>query len=167
MDLIEKLEKTKNMNVDMHIDDLAMFMFLKNKNNAIIELSLGGIESNKDLFFFCLDLLCKGLVLLFGNDRKVELDSLTPEAFDDVKKKMSLAGINVQLHIEQIYSPQTSTLTTDDDGPSDLVDDFRNAINLNELNMDVDCKQLEDYVFRMKMDKIIYNIAFNLVHRVI
>ena len=104
---------------------------------------------------------------VFDNDRKVELDSLTPEAFDDVKKKMSLAGINVQLHIEQIYSPQTSTLTTDDDGPSDLVDDFRNAINLNELNMDVDCKQLEDYVFRMKMDKIIYNIAFNLVHRVI
>ena len=81
-----------HLEVDMHVNDLAEFMFTKNKSNALIELSLGGIENNKDLFFFCLDLFCKGLVILHGTENKVDLDSITMEQFGDIKNKMELAS---------------------------------------------------------------------------
>ena len=42
--------------VDMHINNLAEFMFLRNVNDAKLVMSLGGIEDAKDLFYFCLDL---------------------------------------------------------------------------------------------------------------
>ena len=41
--------------IDVEVDELSDFIFLKNTNDAIIELELGGIENNKDLFCFLLD----------------------------------------------------------------------------------------------------------------
>jgi hypothetical protein len=38
--------------MDMHIDYFADFLFIKNINNSIIELTLPEIENNKDMFFF-------------------------------------------------------------------------------------------------------------------
>lgn len=142
--------ETKTTHVDMHVDDLATFMFLKNKNNAIVELSLGGIENNKDLFFFCLDLLCKGLVLLYGENGRVDVEILTLDSFKLIEKKMALAGIHVKLHIESIAIDPTEECV--------------NAINLDDINLQSDNELLTDYVFKMKMDSIIYNIAFELVH---
>ena len=137
----------KFTHVDMHVNDLATFMFTKNVNNATLELSLGGIENNKDLFFFCLDLLCKGLVLLYGKYGRVDVERLSFECFNCIKKKMALAGINVKLNVESV------------DAPEDI-----NAINLDEIHSQSDSDELSDYIFKMKMDKIIYNIAFELVH---
>ena len=134
--------------VDMHVDDLATFMFTRNVNNAMIELSLGGIENNKDLFFFCLDLLCKGLVILYGKNGRVDVENLTLDCFASIQKKMNLAGIRVKLLVESLDNEY----------------DESNAINLDDINAQSDTDNLVEYVFKMKMDKIIYNIAFELVH---
>ena len=146
------MKNKKISNVEMHIDDLADFMFLKNKNDAIIDLSLGGIENNKDMFFFCLDLFCKGLVTLYGVDGKVDVEELKMEAFQVVYHKMSLAGINVKLDIQNI------------DDPPDLIDN-NNSINLENINDDTNDKNLKDYVFTMHMDTILYNVSFELIHK--
>ena len=83
----------------MHINDLADFIFIKNVNDSIIQLSLNGVEDMKDLFYFCLDLFCKGLVILFGQDNKVEVEIITLEQFMLLRKKMANAGININLNI--------------------------------------------------------------------
>lgn len=158
--------------VDMHISDLADFMFKKNVHNSIIELELNGVEDNKDLFFFLVDLFCKGLVLLFGRENKVEIDSLTMEDFSVVKQKMSLAGVNVLLNIvevppdlvdaiESIKSPEDND---DPDAPSDI-EKPNNYVNINDLEKEPNNKSLEDYVFKLKLSNLIYNINFELVHR--
>lgn len=162
-----------NLFIDMQINDLATFLFKENVNNSIIELSLGGIENNKDLFFFCLDLFCKGLVLLFGTNGKVEVESLDTEKFAIIKHKIGLAGINIILDIVKIPTLEdnnTTTLSlisdTDTDTkscPPDLVE-TRNAINMNELDLEYDHKPLNEYIFKLKMDNLIYNINFELIH---
>jgi hypothetical protein len=153
------------LDVDMHINDLATFMFLKNVNNAIVELSLGGVENNKDFFYFCLDLFCKGLVILFGENGKVNVESLTQEQFAIIKQKMSLAGIDVKLDVF-IEQKTTISLLDDDTAPPD-VDPIKTSINFNEIDMDDDNKPLSEYVFRLKMDNLLYNIHFETIHRVL
>lgn len=160
------MDKLVDLSVEMCIDDLANFMFLKNTNDAIIELSLGGIENNKDLFFFCLDLFCKGLVFLYGNDGKVNVDTLGEEQFNTVKRKMSLAGINTVLDFEvNPVPPLDDQLDVSSDAPPD-VPPISNSLNIHELDMDSCHKNLKDYVFKLKMGPVIYKIHFELVHKV-
>lgn len=157
-----------DLNVDMHIDNLAHFMFIRNINNALVELSLGGIENNKDLFYFCLDLFCKGLVLLFGKDGKVSIDSLILDDFIQVKRKMALAGIDVKLDIYKI--PKDSDDNESNNVAPALVNappdvpEARNAINIPEIESIHDNLELKEFVFRLKMDRVIYNISFELKH---
>lgn len=158
-----------HLEVDMHVNDLAEFMFTKNKNNALIELSLGGIENNKDLFFFCLDLFCKGLVILYGTDNKVDLDSITMEQFGDIKNKMELAGIQVNLELTALPENENTTISligdgTDGEEPADI-QEITNSVNLTEIDQEYDHKQLNEYVFRLKMNKYIFLITFNLIHK--
>lgn len=86
--------------IDVEVDELSDFIFLKNTNDAIIELELGGIENNKDLFCFLLDLFCKGLVKVYGHNNQVEVDNLAMEDFVYMKKKLECAGIRVMLDIK-------------------------------------------------------------------
>jgi hypothetical protein len=160
-----------HLEVDMHVNDLADFMFTKNVNNALIDLSLGGIENNKDLFFFCLDLFCKGLVILHGTDNKVDLDSITMEQFGDIKNKMELAGIQVNLELQSLPENENTTISliddadgTDETGEPSDIPAITNSVNLTEIDQEYDHKQLNEYVFRLKMDKFIFFITFNLIH---
>ena len=155
-----------HLEVDMHVNDLAEFMFTKNTNNALIELSLGGIENNKDLFFFCLDLFCKGLVILHGKDNRVNLDSITMEQFGDIKNKMELAGIQVNLELTALPENENTTISLieENEEPSDI-QAITNSVNLNEIDQEYDHKQLNEYVFRLKMDKLIFLITFNLIRK--
>jgi hypothetical protein len=144
--------------VEMEVSDLADFMFKRNVNNVVLDLSLGGIENNKDLFFFILDLFCKGLVLLFGGEQNsVDVDTITLDCFNIVKEKMGCAGININL----AYYPNDIELQ---DG--EVVEmSKRTLINLDEINNAHDNKPLEEYVFKLLTIKNQYVISFNLIHR--
>ena len=134
--------------MDMHVDYFAEFMFLKNINNAIIELTLPEIENNKDMFFFLVDVICKGLVLLFGRDNKVELGDITLDNFRVVQQKMELAGIRVHLDVS----------------PHDM--DIPIAkLNLQEIEeTKPDNLKLSEYVFTIINTNMIYNMSFELFH---
>jgi hypothetical protein len=138
------------LHVDMHIDFFANFLFKENINNAIIKLTLEEIKNNKDLFFFLVDLLCKGLVMLFGNNNKVELESLSIDNFQIIKQKMSLAGINVLLDLQ----PNNANLEYA-------------KLNLEEIeNTKPDNLDLKLYHFTIENNIFIYTISFELFHNV-
>ena len=131
----------------IEIEALSNIMFIDNVNDAKIELSLGGIESNKDFFYFCLDLFCKGLVLLFGSNNRVELENLTIEQFELVRKKMSNAGIDVKLELYQ-----------------DLRDDETVSVNISNIENLGDNLDLKEYAFVIHTPSLVYNITFELFH---
>ena len=135
--------------VDMEVDDFAKFVFLRNVNDAVIELSLGGVESNKDLFCFLVDLLCKGLVLVFGSNNRVELESMNLCDFELIERKLACAGIKVHL-----------TVLENSDG--DIA-----GINMHELNDIPDDSPLPDFTLKLTSSTYIYHIRFTLGHKVV
>jgi hypothetical protein len=138
--------------VDMKIDHLAEFMFTKNTNNAQLQLSLGGIENTKDLFFFCLDIFCKGLVMLFGKgSNSVNVEDITMENFDTIREKMLCAGIDVRL---SVYPADI-----DDEQPAQ-----QPGINLDDINGNDNDLPLNEYEFKLTTPSMIYVISFNIVH---
>lgn len=139
-----------NLHVEMEIDDLAEFMFIRNKTNAIIDLSLGGIQSNKDFFYFCLDLFCKGLVILFGNgSNSVNIDDLTLENYGVIREKMICAGIDSKL---QTFPVDISNV------------EETNAINFDDLSACNDNLPLTSYEFKICSPQLTYVLSFNTVH---
>lgn len=104
------------MQVETSLHELVNFMFIENKHNSKIYLDLpsgeDGIRDNHDMFTFLLDLLCKGLVTLYGDsDKKIALDNLTSDQMAYVTKKLLNAG--VKLHVttkELIDIPGNSVL---------------------------------------------------------
>jgi hypothetical protein len=143
--------------IELEIDDLAEFMFKRNDNNVVLELSLGGLENNKDLFYFILDLFCKGLVMMFGNGtNSVDVDTITYDNFMSIKEKLLCAGIQVNME----YYPN--------DIPSDEAGTEKRAvINTDEIINASDDKQLNEYIFKLFTLKNQYLISFSLIHRVL
>lgn len=138
------------LNVEIEVDELAKVIFLDNTNDAEIHLSLGGVENNKDLFYFCLDLFCKGLVLLFGSAKRVELEELTLEQFEIVRRKIANAGISVKLKVyEDIPISEEETKPT------------LNISHLEDLSNDLN---LPEYTFIVRTPTMVYQINFELFH---
>lgn len=125
----------------IYIDDLADYMFVKNKNN-IISLTLPLLQSKKDLFYFLFDLFCKGLVILFGNNNRVSIENLTINDFDKIKEKMSYAGIDIFLIIIHI---QSSTF----------------SMNFKDLENSPSNLNLKDYEVSMTIGNNLYKISFD------
>jgi hypothetical protein len=149
--------------VDMEIDDLANFLFTKNINNITTGLSLGGIADNKDLFFFCLDLFCKGLVIMFGEGKNsVSIDSITTEQFIKLQSKMLCAGIKVNLHTLPLDIDVDITVSTEDEGNEKTF----SILNIEELTNAPNDKPLSEYEFKLINHDMMYVVNFNLVHRV-
>jgi len=141
---------------DMNINDFADFVFQKNTTNKAIGLSLNGIENTKDLFCFCLDILCKGLVLLFGSGDRVCIQDLSFEDFGQVTEKMKCIGIKCKLETFDVETP-----------PDTLIDLWtQNLLNVHRVRTSDDNLQLEDYNFDIQTNTLIYRIRFELVHNV-
>jgi hypothetical protein len=138
------------MNMTIEIEALAKIMFIDNINDAQIELSLGGIENNKDLFYFCLDLFCKGLVLLFGSNNRVELDKLSIEQFEVVRKKMGNAGVDVKLKLYQDIREEEEK--------------ERVSVNISNIENLDDNLDIKEYAFVVHTPSLVYNINFELFH---
>ena len=69
-------------------------IYHKNPNNNRLFIEANSLRSTKELFRFCLDLFCKGLVMCHGGDtRRVEIDKLSMDQIQYVIDKLSYTGI--------------------------------------------------------------------------
>lgn len=153
---------------EIEVDELARFLYSHNKQDSVIELSLGGIEDNKDLFYFCLDLFCKGLVMLFGDNNKLVINDISLDQFESIKKKMGNAGIKVDLDIIQTQSTPDGKFD-EDDLPSDLpLTALYPNINIKDIETLPNSLPLSDYKFDINLSPTLtYRITFNLFHKTV
>jgi hypothetical protein len=144
--------------VDMHVNDLAEFVFLKNVNDAKLVLSLGGIEDTKDLFYFCLDMFCKGLVMLFGKDGKVHVQDLTLDQFHTIKTKMYNASIDVVLNLHEDIA--------DSDEEESVVDNEHLPcyINIGHIESLPNNLNIKEYKFVLRASSMVYEVTFDIIH---
>jgi hypothetical protein len=155
------------MSLEIEVEQLARFLFKDNVHDTTIELSLGGIEDNKDLFYFCLDLFCKGLVFNYGTGNKLVVNNITKEQFETIKTKMANAGINA--HLDVIVKDKPEGMGTDTNGS---VDDLPESalypnVNIEKLELMPNSLDLTDYKFEINLNPTLsYVISFNLFHKV-
>lgn len=139
---------------DMDFSDFASYLFLQNAEGKVLEINLHGIQNSKELFCFSLDMLCKGLVLLYGNDNKVSLKELSIDNFYTVSKKLKAIGIECHLDLVEVETP------TDN-----LVDLWsQNFLNMQMVNDMPDDLPLDAYTFELQTASHIYKITFSTTH---
>jgi hypothetical protein len=142
------------------VQDLANFIFVENKNNLNVIIEISSIKSNQELFFFLFDLLCKGLVLVYGeNDsNQVCLNHLTIEQFEFMKTKFKNAHIKLNI---VIYDHATAILL-------DLLDENykkRNLIkeSISKLESMETNEPLKDYIFNILIEDNLFCINFEVI----
>ena len=146
-------QEKEHKNVDYY--QLLEHIFFKNANKQKIFLEATAIRTTKDLFRFCLDLFCKGLVLCYGDEsRKVEIDSLSMEQIQAVIDKLSYTGIMTIIQV----------MTKDPD-----VDDNSKTFGYKILQESVkkieeypDNGDLKDYNFKIKVGENVFCIFFDI-----
>jgi hypothetical protein len=134
----------------LSIDDFAKYVFVEHDSSRTIDLQiLGNLETSKEMFLFLIDLVCKGLVLMFGNNDRVDLDMLTMEQFAQLSRRLELLGIRCQLDVEQLEEPMS-------------VRDVLHRLHL--LHSLPDNLDLSRYTFEIGCRNVLYKIHFTLFH---
>lgn len=159
-----------NKYIEVGINELAYFIFKNNIDNARIELDLDGIHNMKDMFFFCYDLFCKGLVILFGTENTVNINKISKEQFNIVSERLEYAGIKTKLIISDIDKTNNDINENYNDN---LVKDLNETIlypyvNIKDIedNLNVNL-ELHEYIFEIYLtSNLHYRISFELFHKV-
>ena len=112
--------------------DLAAFVFLANKEHKSIQLDLQQLGSTKELFYFLLHLLCKGLILLFGLDNSVSIDTLDVDKLYQINQKLQCIGIRVHILTQEIEQERLGVFYHTPDNSSQLAD---NKLEMYSRNM--------------------------------
>ena len=80
------------------IYDISKHIFKHNDEGHEMLLGLEkSVKTNKELFSFCFQLFCNGLVLLYGDGHKVLLNALSMEQLDTIRAKLKCVHIHVKI----------------------------------------------------------------------
>lgn len=160
--LFEFQEITK-INVDY--TELLEQVYFKNSYKKRIRLEASSITTTKELFKFCLDLFCKGLVLCHGDEyRQVKIDDLSMVQIQDVIDKLSYTGI---MTIIQIFHNDYSE-TSDDNTQMALQESVQQTSynvlseSVNQIDIYPDNDELKNYNFKIKVGPNIFCIYFDI-----
>jgi hypothetical protein len=147
---------TNQDHLQIDMEQLAIYMFCTNgphSKQKWIQLDLQGVSNTKDLYCMCLDLFCKGMVLMHGTDNKVYVDDLTTDQIQDIAKCMYLAGIQCHLDMEDV---------SDDDNEVEKQTVLLKSIqHIHELH---DHLPMSSYSFALKVGSKICKIRFSIHH---
>jgi len=151
---------------NVSINDIARVIFLQNSGDAKIVLDIDGLENTKDIFCFCLDLLCKGMVLVYGKDDKVSISDLSIEQFQYLSKRMELAGFKVLLNIQPMGTDDVEAEAGTEAGS----DEHKKAKTFNKMVVSIagvksmdDNLDIKDYKFELLVEDMLYTIRFDIV----
>ena len=149
----------KSKNID--ITELAQYVF-RNESESPIFIEINCLKTKKELFFLLFDLFCKGLIILYGENNKILLNKLGMDQFDEVKAKLKLAHVDLNL---TLYDKETAVIL--EMIPADIDDRFEKTIiqkSLAQINGMSDDMDLKEYVFQLFMNETLFNINFDIIH---
>jgi hypothetical protein len=152
MDVEEMARVMGAKHMTMDLDNFTNYLFLENEGLAYLDIQ--GLENTKDMFCFCLDLFCKGLVILYGNEEKrVYVEMMTYDQFLVVATKMKRAGILVHMSLDPV-----------EDG-SETIEERRRHLSETTSGLQNMSPQLplKEYIFELKTIQHVIRISFELI----
>lgn len=135
---------------------MCLHKFLKTDcyDNTSCMLILSHLTNQKEIFFFCFELLCKCLVILYGEDNRLNLRILRSQDLDFVKTKLKQLCVKVNT-IE--YDIQTARLL-DMDIHGNLIQKSLNVIMSHKDN-----ESLKNYIIQVQVESTIVEISFEII----
>jgi hypothetical protein len=113
------LDSKKNIHKQVDYAQLLDFIYTKNNNKRCF-LQTPQLNNTKELFCFCLDLFCKGILICYGNETKsVNLEELTLDQLKLVIDKLSMTGIMTIIEIQQLNKKVNEDDDDDEDDDKD------------------------------------------------
>ena len=152
------MSQVKNIDVS----ELANYIFVHNIHDNDILININCLKTQKELFFLLFDLFCKGIILMYGENNRMTLNTLNMEQFDEVKRKLKCARIHLNLIL---YDKEMAELL--DLIPKDMDDNYeRNIItySLAKIRAADDNIDLKEFVFQLFMNNTLYCIHFDILH---
>jgi hypothetical protein len=148
------MTSTQIVNVD--IDNLAKYIFKTNVDSQMF-LQFDSIKTNRDLFYLCFDLFCKGIVLLFGKDNKFRLNDMNDNHFDKIRRKLLFANIDTKIVQYPIDTAILIDILDPSRSPKQVLSDSINKIGSLETNLEI-----EEYEFSLLIDSVYIIISFGI-----
>jgi hypothetical protein len=140
------------------VDELATFIFKKNTENKELYLNIRSLKTTKELFFFLFDIFCKGIILLFGENNKMKLNSLEPYQFELIKENMKYAHILLTMTTYDESTAKLLDLIPENVKEKNVIQDSINDITKMEEN-----EPLTEYVFKLFMNETLFCINFDII----
>lgn len=145
-------------NVTIYLDDMIKNIFKNYPSEPnTIKLTFDCKDEN-ELFKILIQILTEGLKILYGDNDIVNLEYLTKEEFDKVKKYFKSFGFILNCKIDKI-------LNTDNINDNIELPKLNNNVNLNnDINFNNKKKnntELSLYYFKLKTKNMIYEISFD------
>ncbi len=133
-------------NLNMSMSEMINYVFLDNINKKPVQLNLHEtkIQTAHELFYFCVDVLSKGLICLYGKDGSFEIDTLTTSQLNAALERLRYMGITVQLTSVRLHADNLN-----DWKPVDVVVRFMGH-------------SLSDYRLRIISQGICHLLTFNI-----
>lgn len=156
---------------NVNYNELIEYIYEKNKSKRIV-IQAESINTAKELFYFCLDLFCKGLLYLYGDEQnRVRIDTMTLPQIQEVIDKLGYTGIMTIIHIVQSVDFMKNN---DHHGYGDHLSlTQQNAVSfsspsqfvqssLNNIEKKPDNQDLSSYKFHLVNKDFIYIIHFEI-----
>jgi hypothetical protein len=148
------MTSTQVVNVD--IDNLATYIFKTNVDSQMF-LQFSSIKTNRDLFYLCFDLFCKGIVLLFGKDNKFRLNDINDDHLDKIRRKLLFANIDTKIVQYPIDTAILIDIHDPSRSPKKVLSDSINKIGALETDLEID-----EYEFSLLIDSVYIIISFGI-----
>lgn len=167
------LDTSYTQNKNVNYNELVEYIYEKNQGKRIV-IQAESVNTAKELFYFCLDLFCKGLLYLFGDEHnRVRIDTMSLSQIQKVIDKLGYTGIMTIIHIEQksvfmnnkeqygyvdhlsLTSQDVVSITSP--SPSQFVQN-----SLNNIEKKTDNQDLSSYKFHLVNKDLIYIIHFEI-----
>lgn len=148
-----------NMSID--VNDLANFIFKVNDDKELF-LNVKSLKTKKDLFFFLFDIFCKGIILLYGKDNKMKLNSLELHQFEEIKQKLRFAHIQLNLITYDKETAKVLEYLPDNDDDIQEKNIIQGSID-KIMEMD-DNDDLSKYIFHLYMNDTLFCINFDILY---
>lgn len=148
------LDYQVNERKDVDFTQLVEYIYFKNQAKKKILIETSDLQNSKDIFCFCLDLFCKGLILCYGGETKrVEVNNLQMENIQDVIDKLSYTGIMTIVQIMGLQENNHELLKS----PHDLL-----VKSVNDISQYPENDSLDKYNFKLQVKDMMYIIRFEL-----
>ena len=163
------IDYSKMKSEGISYSDLLERIYYKNQNNNRIFIEANSLRSTKELFRFCLDLFCKGLVMCHGDtNKRVEVDNLSMQQIQFVIDKLSYTGIMTIVRVLTKEQVQDNNDEYDNALEEPLVSEKRkDAYKILKESVDyIDtCPENDDlkkYNFKILVGDCVYCISFEI-----